>query len=253
MKKLLIFALFLSPVGLSSISQEAGYKDLVGTELREVNEPIGGGSGGCGGGSHEPAPTTLLDVTLQSVDKSRYAMGDDVEFMAKLANVGNEPVLLPWDPHMADFEEKAAGDDYHYVSITLLLELSDGREKELIAGWGLFGSPDVAGSLLEVRPGDWVQVRAKSKLEFFSDNEFQHRLYSGSEADLKIGPSVLADTVTVSHRQGKAYLDSQCLKWGVTAGGEKNIRILPREVPIPPAAKSLNSLCYAAEPLMRMP
>jgi hypothetical protein len=235
-KKLLIFALFIPPVAVSSISEEAGYKDLVGIELREVKEPIGGDSGSCGGGSHEPAPTTSLDVTMQSVDKSRCVMGDDVEFVVKLTNTGNEPVLLPWDPQMADFEEKGAGDDYHYVSISVLLELSDGRAKEMMTGWSLFGSPDLAGSLLEVRPGDWVQVRAKSKIEIFSDNEFQHRLYSGSETDLKIGPSLLAEAVTVSHRQGKTYLDSQCLKWGVTTGGEKTIRILPSEVPVPPAA-----------------
>jgi hypothetical protein len=227
-KKLLLFALFLSPVAVSSTSQEAGYKDLVDIELREAKEPFDGGSGSCGGGSHEPPPTTLLEVTLLSVDKSRYAMGDDVEFVAKLTNAGNEPVLLPWDPHMADFEEKAAGDDYRYIDISLLLKLSGGQEKELMAGWSLFGSPDLAGSLLELQPGSWVQVRAKSKLQFFSDNEFQHRLYSGSETDLKIEPNLLADMVTVGHRQGKAYRDSQCLKWGITPAGEKTIQILPR-------------------------
>ena len=237
MKKLLILTLFIPPVAVSSISEEAAYKDLVGIELRAVKEPIGGGSGSCGGASHEPAPATLLDIIMLSVDKSRYVMGDDVEFMVKLTNAGNEPVLLPWNPHGADFEETAAGDDYRYVSISMLLELSDGREKGLMTGWSLFGSPDVAGSLLELQPGNWVQVRAKSKLEMFSDDEFLHKLSSGRGTELKIKPSLLADNVTVSHREGKAYLDSQCLKWGITTAGEKTIHILPRELPIPPAAK----------------
>jgi hypothetical protein len=236
-KKLLILALFICPFAVSSIFQEAGYKDLVDLELRAAEAPIGGGSGSCGGASHEPPPTTSLDITLLSLDKSRYLMGDDVEFVVKVTNAGNQPVLLPWDPHGADFEEKAAGDDYRYVSISMLLELSDGREKELMTGWSLFGSPDVAGSLLELQPGNWVQVRAKSGLEIYSDNEFQHRLHSGPETDLKIKPSLLADNVTVSHREGKAYLDSQCLKWGITTAGEKTIHILPREVPIPPTVE----------------
>jgi len=235
MTRLFIIALFISPVAVSSISQEAGYKDLVAIELREAEAPMGGGSGSCSGGSHEPPPTTLVDVTLVSLDKSAYAMGDDFEFVAKVTNVGKEPILLPWDPHEADFEEKAAGEDYRYASVSMLLELSDGLEKEMITGWSLFRSPDLPGSLLEVQPGDWVQVRAKSKVEIFSDNEFQHRLYSAT--DLKIGPSLLAETVTVSHRQGKAYLHSQCLKWGITTAGERTIRSVPREEPIPPAVE----------------
>lgn len=236
MKKLLILALFIPPAAVSSVSQEAGYKDLVDIELRTAEAPIGGGSGSCGGASHELPPRTSLDITLLSLDKSRYVMGDDLEFVVKITNKGNEPVLLPWDPHEADFEEKASGDGYRYVNVSVLLELSDGREKELMAGWDLLGSPDVAGSLLELQPGNWVQVRAKSKLEIFTDNEFQHRLYSGPETDLTIRPSLLVDTVTVRHREGKAYLDSQCLKWGITIAGEKTIRIEPHEAPILPAA-----------------
>lgn len=237
MKKLLILAFSMFVFAVSSISQEAGYKDLAEIELREAKEPIGGGSGSCGISSHEPAPTTSLNITLMSVDQTRYVLGDDVESVVKLTNVGNGPVLLPWDPHTADFEEKALDGDYRYVGISMLLELSDGREKFLIAGWHLFGSADVAGSLLELQPGNWVQVRAKSKLQFFSDNEFQHRLYSGPETDLTISPSLLADSVTVSHRQGKAYLDSECLKWGIAIAGDKTIRIVPRELPMPPAVE----------------
>lgn len=237
MKKLLILAFSMFVFAVSSISQEAGYKDLAEIELREAKEPIGGGGGSCSFSSHEPAPTTSLNITLISVDQTRYVMGDDVESVVKLTNVGKGPVLLPWDPHTADFEEKALDGDYRYVDISMLLELSDGREKNLIAGWHLLGSPDVAGSLLELQPGSWVQVRAKSKLQFFSDNEFQHRLYSGQETDLTISPSLLADTVTVSHRQGKAYLDSECLKWGIAIAGDKAIRIVPREPPMPPAVE----------------
>jgi len=235
--KLLILVLFICPCTVSSTSQEAGYKDLVDIELRTAEARVGLGGGGCGGASHEPPPTTSLDITLLSLDKSRYVMGDDLEFVVKISNVGNEPVLLPWDPHEADFEEKAGGDGYRYVSISLLLELSDGRAKELMTGWGLLGSPDVAGSLRELRPGNWVQVRAKSKLEIFSDNEFTHRLYSGPETELTIRPSLLADTVTVSHRQGKAYLDSECLKWGIAIAGDKTIQVAPREAPVPPAVE----------------
>ena len=100
-----------------------------------------------------------------------------------------------------------------------------------MGGWSLFGSPDVVGSLLELQPGNWVQVRAKSKLQFFSDNEFQRKLYSGSEEDLKIGPNLLADTVTVGHAQGKSYRDSQCLKGGIATAGEKTIHIWPHTEP----------------------
>lgn len=236
-KKLLILAFSMFVLAVSSISQEAGYKDLAEVELREAKAPIGGGSGSCGFSSHEPAPTTSLNITLISVDQTRYVMGDDVESVVKLTNVGKGPVLLPWDPHTADFEERALDGDYRYVGISMLLELSDGwgKGKELMAAWHLFGSPDVAGSLLELQPGNWVQVRAKSKLQFFPDNEFQHRLYSGQETDFTISPSLLADTVTVSHRQGKAYLDSECLKWSIAIAGDKTIRIAPREAPMPPA------------------
>lgn len=236
MKKLPILAFSMSVFAVSSISQEVGYKDLVDIELRTAEAPIGLGSGSCGGASHEPPPTTSLDIILLSLDKSRYVMGGDLEFVVEITNVGNEPVLLPWDPHTADFEEKALGGDYRYVGISMLLELSDGREKELMTGWDLLGSPDVAGSLLELQPGNWVQVRAKSELEIFSDNEFTHRLYSGPETDLTIRPSLLADTVTVSHRQGKAYLHSECLKWGIAIAGDKTIRIVPREA-MPPAVE----------------
>ena len=233
MKKLLILAFSMFVFAVSSISQEAGYKDLVDIELSTAKAPVGGGGGSCGGSSHEPPPTTSLDVALLSLDKSRYVMGDDVESVLKLTNTGNGPLFFPWDPHTADFEEKALDSDYHYVGISMLLELSDGRAKELMTGWNLFGSPDVAGSLLELQPGNWVQVRAKSKLEIFSDNEFQHGLYSGPEINLTIRPSLLTDTVTVSHRQGKAYLHSECLKWGITIAGDKTIRVAPREAPPP--------------------
>lgn len=211
-----------------ALPQELGYKNLVGLELRYAKDNTGVGGGSCGGAGHEPPPRIKLEITLLSLDESHCLLGDDMILDIKVLNVGKEAVMLPWYPHTADFEKRADGQDYRYASISTGLEISDDHGKGQIWAFNLYGSTEVAGSLLELKPGNWVQVRAETRLATNSDDEFWRRLVSTPESELTVKAYLFAGTITVTHDQGKSKMMSECVKWEVTSRGQESIRVAPK-------------------------
>lgn len=158
-------------------TQEVGYLDLRGiqprTNLRHPEaKPVCSGntctiSGGvigssiaCGAGSRDDP--RALKATVLSFDHSSYTEGDQAEIEIKLENVGTVPMTLPWYPHLADLQSSDITARLEYLSSYFQLTLTKPGE----AGYNnlqiidLYGNQDVPNTLVTIRPGEWLHLRA---------------------------------------------------------------------------------------------
>jgi len=81
--------------------------------------------GGGVSGSHDtPFPTLPLEITLLSLDKSNYQIGEAVIYDVAIKNVGQDAVVIPWSPDRYQIrpdETYPSG----YVSAILSLVITD--------------------------------------------------------------------------------------------------------------------------------
>lgn len=81
-------------------AQEIGYIDLTDPPYRDsLLRPPRTQAGGCAGGDSVALQVT---VTLQSLDKTVYRLGEEITFEIGIQNIGLETILVPWTPNLAD-------------------------------------------------------------------------------------------------------------------------------------------------------
>ena len=81
----------------------------------------------------------------------------------KILNTGLVTVEVPAWPHLSDLQPADDSAAFAYLRITLAVE-GDGRSP--IAGTvSLYGSPDREGTILVLKPGEWIRVKANVKPE----------------------------------------------------------------------------------------
>jgi hypothetical protein len=81
-------------------AQEIGRLDLTDLHPRDrirVPHTVGGD---CGGGANFTSNNELT-ITLVSLDKTSYSLGDEVTYEVKVQNSGKAPVEIPWTAHSA--------------------------------------------------------------------------------------------------------------------------------------------------------
>ena len=89
----------------------------------------------------------------------------EVEFQVR--NTGSVPVQVPIWPYLSDLQPADESIPFTYLSIALVVRAEGGPHGEFVPALGfveLYGSPDDARSLLVLRPGEWLRVRANVKL-----------------------------------------------------------------------------------------
>lgn len=105
-----------------------------------------------------PAPPVILEAPL--LDRSGYVIGDEFFFEVVVKNTGTKPMPFPTSLDGARVDREAPG----AMMATIVLTFSDelwGRQ--LVGNQTLYGAEGLAGSLLVVRPGEQIRVRAKSQ------------------------------------------------------------------------------------------
>jgi hypothetical protein len=154
--------LLSSASSLSAVAQEIGYVDLTDGPFRESSRHPRTFSGGCGGSDSRERQVT---VTLLSVDRMIYPLGEQVTFELKIQNTGRDPVIVPWTPNLADLEPVDPNASYKYRIGVVLLTFKDPELREFHLSESLYGSTNVPGTLRALAPGQWFTVRGRDRTE----------------------------------------------------------------------------------------
>lgn len=180
-RRTLLFLLLAWSVLLKA--QEIRYIDLSliqqRTELRHPPAPpadckegsgcIGGGSGG--GSVRDSAPDLrdphALGVYLLRVTPTDINPAEPFEAVFKVLNTGVAPIEVPISPHLSDLQPSDESVAFRYLSLALVVRGESEPQRPDVSTIGfveLYGSTDRNGSILVLKPGEWIRVRANVKL-----------------------------------------------------------------------------------------
>jgi hypothetical protein len=101
-----------------------------------------------------------FELTLVSLDRNGYAIGDDAVFEVMLKHVGSTPIAVPWSRDMA-----AVSDAPRAQIVHVLLTFTDPVLGRQLIGFDntLYGAETVPGTLLILHPGDSINIRAAAR------------------------------------------------------------------------------------------
>jgi hypothetical protein len=182
-----------------SLAQEVGHLDLTDPAPRHrIRNPNGGQGGFCEGGGVSGVVIPDLTLTLMSVDKLAYSVGEDVTFEVKAENTSTHSIVIPWTLHLADLEPSDPTQPYTYLSAVVALRLTDPVSERFMERYVEFnGSTRVPGTIRELHPGQSIVIRARSKLEFYEE-WWRKKISEVQPFPVKAEPDFMWNTMTYS-------------------------------------------------------
>ncbi len=173
-------------------AQEVRVVDLLNihqrTELRFPSAPsdcipgqpcVGGGFGGgsVADGAPDPRDPRALGVALDRVTPADITL-DAFEAEFRLLNTGLAPISVPVWPHLSDLQPSSEAQPFSYLSLALEIRLSGtGSEEASGVGWvELYGSAEREDTILTLKPGEWVRVKAQVKLHTWPTKPIEAQL-----------------------------------------------------------------------------
>lgn len=178
LRRTLVFLLFAWSTLLRA--QEMRYIDLSlirqHTELRHPPAPPADckAAGGCmgsghGGGSIEDCGPDLRDphalgVYLLHVTPPAINSVEPFKAEFKVLNTGVE---VPVSPHLSDLQPRDQSVTFSYLSLALVMGAESqphGSNVPTVGLVELYGATEHNGSVLMLKPGEWIRVRANIKL-----------------------------------------------------------------------------------------
>jgi len=215
----------LSFFSLSLPAQEIGYIDLTDNIFRESSRQVRVGGGGCGGTS-DPTHNSQSEVTvtLVSLDKLHYQLGEEAIFEIKVLNSGKEKIVIPWTPHLGDLEPTDTNASYKYRVGVIVLLLRDPEGMDLDISDSLYGSGKVPGSFRELFPGQWFTVKGKKKIELHGQNWGNKEFNDVGFVDTKVSAFFRQDRGAYSPRNG-GTVNQQCIPLRYREANQLNITV----------------------------
>jgi hypothetical protein len=179
-----LFALLVLAWPCFLTAQEVEYIDIsnvrLRTELRNPPAPpadckegtcIGSGSGGLSvsDGAPDQRDPHALGVYLLHVAPTEIRPAEPFEAEFKVLNTGRVPIEVPVYPHLSDLQPSDESVAFSYLSISLVISgegdpEGQGQNVPALGFVELYGSREHDGSIMELRPGEWVRVKATVKL-----------------------------------------------------------------------------------------
>lgn len=175
-------------------AQEIKFIDLSNirqrTELRSPPAPqsdclVGQGcvgGGGYGGGSvadggPDPRDPRALGVALDSVVPTDITL-DPFQAEFRIINTGLVPVDIPISPHLTDLQPSDEWQAFEYVSLAIEVRLSaTGPVQALGLGYvELYGAVEHEETIITLKPGQWIRLKAKLKLHTWPSQPVEARL-----------------------------------------------------------------------------
>lgn len=129
----------------------------------------GGGGVGVGDGAPDWRDPHALGVYLERVCPTEINPAQPFEAEFKVLNTGLAPIEIPVFPHLSDLQPNDSA-PFDYSSISLVVRVGGtpkGPDVVSLAFVELYGSADHEGTMLVLRPGEWVRVKTKMKLRLW--------------------------------------------------------------------------------------
>jgi len=190
------------------VTQEAAYLDLVTKPVQpRLTEPASvsatGGGAGAGDGAETHPPPQPLQVTVSNVEGAENKIGENLIYEVKILNTGNGTVKIPWVPSPRDIEPAKPGPyEYWMANLAPRLVNSSGQVAALEAVV-LYGS-DAPSTMLELAPGHWVRVRAKTQLNLRGPGGLASFLSAG-QGSVRVGAVWSLYRVSFAQRNGQFH------------------------------------------------
>lgn len=158
-------------IDLSSVRQR--------TELRHPPAPAvscpegasctGSGWGGVGVGDGAPdwRDPHALGVWLVRVTPTDIDPLEPFEAEFQVRNTGAAAIEIPVSPHLSDLQPSDDSLAFTYLSLSLVVT---GERASALGFVSLYGTQACKGSVLLLRPGDWIRVKANVKLQKWPQN-----------------------------------------------------------------------------------
>jgi hypothetical protein len=140
---------------------------------------VGAGSGGVSVGdcASDPRSPRALGVALDSVVPTDITL-DPFEAEFRVVNTGFVPIELPVSPHLSDLQPADERQSFPYLSLELYVFLFATGPMQA-SGLGhveLYGSREHKGTIVTLKPGEWIRVKAKLKLHTWPSQAVEARL-----------------------------------------------------------------------------
>lgn len=140
---------------------------------------MGGGYGGGGvvDGAPDRRDPRALGVAIDSIAPTDITLDPfDVEF--RIVNTGLVPIDLPVSSNLSDLQPADEWEAFKYLSLALEARLSSTKPLGSV-GLGyieLYGSVDHEGTVVTLKPGQWIRVKAKVKLRTWPSEPVEGQL-----------------------------------------------------------------------------
>ena len=168
-------------VDLSNVRQRTELRSPP-TQQRDCAASQGCVGGGYGGGSvadggPDPRDPHALGVALDSVVPTDITL-DPFEAEFRIINTGLVSFDLPVSPHLSDLQPSDEWQTFQYLSLALEIRLSGiGPVQALGVGYvELYGSVEHEDTIVTLKPGQWVRVKAKLKLHTWPSQPVEAQL-----------------------------------------------------------------------------
>lgn len=208
------------------------FLDLTKTPPQKMRPYRKGGGAGAGGGDGWKAPPKIIPVkvTLLSLDKRSYQLGDEVIYEVVLENTTKDVLVIPWsgDYDKVKPDEERGPPSYIYAFLGLVIKGEIGGDQSIAGqeifgvGQGIHGSQLLRGSLKSLSPGQKVRIRAAGRWSVSSTDEASRRLLAKlvlaklphtfevsaqfrlteTQINSRYEPAISANSLTVELRRG---------------------------------------------------
>ena len=137
----------------------------------------GYGGGSVADGAPDPRDPRALGVTLDSVVPTDITL-DPFEAEFRIRNTGLVPFDLPVSPHLSDLQPSDEWQAFRYVSLAFEVRLfATGSVQALGLGYvELYGSVEHGDTIVTLKPGQWIRVKAKLKLHTWPSQPVEAQL-----------------------------------------------------------------------------
>lgn len=165
-----LMTLFWLSLGLLAQAQERDdYLGLKQNRPPQRERLSGIGTGAVGGLGHTSSwKPAMLKVTLVSLDKQTYELGEEVIYEITLENISKDDLIIPYSVDYDKVKPDEESNPPGYASMFLSLVINDELTgKQFVAGESLYGSELLSGSLKRLEPGQKVTIRIPGRLSFF--------------------------------------------------------------------------------------